>query len=245
MLIFCGDVHRVSCRALWSRVAGNWSLLGALLLFYGLLTLVNAPFDWLALGFTRALLRRGLLRGGWWPFAYALIDVLVAAILIAGLAFVMVIAVETFDDIAVLRAGPGARILPLGPLFTGLQSTPGDYEYWWVWFLLFSSMIPSILNLSIAAAAFLRGLPVINAWILHRMPAGKAVRERDQIPVAAALTAQVVGGVALTGIAGYLVAVYVIPLGLPGFGAVVRDFAADLAAYNAPARAMIWLSGAP
>jgi hypothetical protein len=144
---------------------------------------------------------------------------------------------------------PGASrcglILPLGPLFTGLQSTPGDYEYWWVWFLLFSSMIPSILNLSIAAAAFLRGLPVINTWILHRMPVGKAVRERNQIPVAAALTAQVVGGVALTGIAGYLVAVDVIPLGLPGFGAVVRDFAADLAAYNAPARAMIWLSGTP
>jgi len=112
-----------------------------------------------------------------------------------------------------------------------------------VWLLLFSSMIPSILNLSIAAAAFLRVLPGPNRWILRRMPAGKAVRERDRLAVAAALTAQLVGGMALTGIATFLVALYLIPLGLPAFGAAVRDFAADLAAFTAPARAMNWLAG--
>jgi hypothetical protein len=221
----------------------TWRLMGPFLLFFGLLTLVNAPFDWLAVGFTRALLRRGLLQGNWWPFVYALVDVVVAAVLIAGLAFAMVIAIQTFDDVAVLRGGIDARILPLGPLFTGLQSTPNDYEYWWVWMLLFSSMIPSVLNLSIAAAAFLRGLPGPNKWILDRMPVGKAVRERNRLAVSAALTAQFVGGMALTGLATYLVALYLIPLGLPAFGAVVRDFAADLATFNAPARAMIWLAG--
>jgi hypothetical protein len=75
------------------------------------------------------------------------------------------------------------------------------------------------------------------------MPAGKAVRERDRLAVAAALTAQLVGGMAPTGIATYLVAIYLIPLGLPAFGAVVRDFAADLAAYNAPARMIFGLPG--
>jgi hypothetical protein len=75
------------------------------------------------------------------------------------------------------------------------------------------------------------------------MPPGKAVRERDRLMVAAALTGQLVGGMALTGIATYLVAIYLIPLGPPAFGAVVRDFAADLAAYNTPARMMIWLTG--
>jgi hypothetical protein len=63
-------------------------------------------------------------------------------------------------------------------------------------------------------------------WILDRMPVGKVVRERNRLAVAAALTAQFVGGMALTGIATYLVALYLIPLGLPAFGAVVRDFAA-------------------
>jgi hypothetical protein len=222
----------------------GWRAYSPLLLFLGVLTLVNAPVDWLAVGFTRALLRRGLVRGGWWPFVYGLIDVFVAAILVAFLAFAMVIAIQIFDDIAVLRAGSRARTLPLDPLFQGLRSAPVDYENWWVWLLLFSSMIPSILNISIAAAAFLRGWPRINGWILQGMPVGKAVAQRDRIPVAAALTAQLVGGVAFTGIVVYLVAVYLIPLGLPAFGAVVRDFAQDLADYNLPARLTIWLSGA-
>jgi hypothetical protein len=42
-----------------------WDLVGPLLLFVGLLTLLNAPFDWASLGLTRALLRRGLELGGW------------------------------------------------------------------------------------------------------------------------------------------------------------------------------------
>jgi len=47
---------------------------GPLLLFLGLLTLLNAPFDWASRGLTRALLRRGLERGGWWPYLLALVD---------------------------------------------------------------------------------------------------------------------------------------------------------------------------
>jgi hypothetical protein len=37
-----------------------------MLLFLGLLTLLNAPFVWVSLGLTRALLRWGLELGGWW-----------------------------------------------------------------------------------------------------------------------------------------------------------------------------------
>jgi hypothetical protein len=221
----------------------SWTFAGPMLLFFGLLTLVNAPVDWLAIGFTRALLRRGLSLGGWWPFLFALLDILVAAILVSVLAFAMVLAIQTFDDIAVLGAGSRARVLSLGPLFEGLESTPNAYEYWWVWILLFSSMIPSILNLSIATAAFLRSLPGCNTWILNRMPASGTLSERDRLTVASALTSQLVVGVALTGIASYLVVDYLIPLGLPAFGAVVREFAIALANFDAPARAMLWLVG--
>jgi hypothetical protein len=220
----------------------SWDRIGPLILFFGLLTLVNAPVDWLAIGFTRALLRRGLSRAGWWPFLYAMVDVAVAAILIAMLAFAMVLAVQIFDDVAVLRAGRDARILPLGSLFEGLSISPSDYEYWWIWLLLFSSMAPSILNLSIAAAAFLRGLPPINEWLLRRMPLGRTVRQHERFAVSAVLTGQLVGGIALTGIATYFTGAYLVPR-LPLFGGVLRHFASDLAAYNAPARIFIWFSG--
>ena len=129
-----------------------------------MLTLVNAPFDWFAIGLTRALLRRGLAPGGRGPFFYAIVDAIVAPPVITLLAFVAVFAVQTFDDIAVLRAGAQARTLPLGPLFQGLEARPGDPEFWWLWLMLFSTMTPSALNLCIAAASLIRGLPFLNSW---------------------------------------------------------------------------------
>jgi hypothetical protein len=212
---------------------------------FGLLTLVNAPFDWIAVGLTRALLRRGLAPGGWGPYVYALIDAVVAVPLIILLAFVTILAAQTFDDIAVVRAGSQALILPLGPLFEGLETRPGDYEFWWVWFMLFSTLIPSLINLVIGAAAFLRGLPHLNAWILNRMPEGKAVRENDRLPVACALAGQLAGGLLISGVLLYLLAAYVVPIGIPTLGIYVRDFSEQVAAFNAPARLMMLLHGSP
>ena len=51
-LPFAGD-PRASARP-------TWQITGPLVLFLGLLSLLNAPFDWASLGLTRALLRRGL-----------------------------------------------------------------------------------------------------------------------------------------------------------------------------------------
>ena len=215
-----------------------WARAGTLLLFFGLFTLVNAPIDWLALGFTRAFLRKGLSLGGWWPFGFALLDVVVACGLIVLLAVLMVLAVQTFDDFAVLRAGAKARILPLGPLFESLETQPAAYENWWVWLLLFSSMIPSFLNLCIASASFLRGLPVLNDWALARLPQGKAMREDHRYGLAAVLTGQVVVGAALAGVAFYLALAWFVPVVLPAFGDWLRQLSLEVAAYNAPARLM-------
>jgi hypothetical protein len=82
-----------------------WQILGPLLLFLGLITLLNAPFDWFSLGLTRALLRRGLELGGWWPYALALLDASLAVIIIAALALSMVVGVQGFDKLAVYGGG--------------------------------------------------------------------------------------------------------------------------------------------
>jgi hypothetical protein len=109
-----------------------------LLLFVGLLTLLNAPFDWASLGLTRALLRRGLELGGWWPYFLALVDAALAVVIIAALAFVMVIGVQTFDELAV--HGGGKPVLPLDTLFDGIAKNPAAAEYWWAYAFLLSSM---------------------------------------------------------------------------------------------------------
>jgi hypothetical protein len=59
----------------------SWEALGPWLVFLGLLSLINAPFDWASLGLTRALLRRGLELGACWPYALALVDACLAALI--------------------------------------------------------------------------------------------------------------------------------------------------------------------
>jgi hypothetical protein len=91
----------------------TWDSAGPFLLFLGLLTLLNAPFDWASLGLTRALLRRGLELGEWWPYLLALVDAALAAVIIAALALVMVIGVQAFDELGVhAAASPSCRWTP-------------------------------------------------------------------------------------------------------------------------------------
>lgn len=223
---------------------GGWQRAGAIILLFGVMSLVNAPFDWFAIGLTRALLRRGLAPGGRGPYFYAAVDAIIAIPVIALLAFVTVFAVQTFDDIAALRAGPEARIMPLDHLFAGLDLHPGDPQYWWVWLMLFSTLIPSALNLCIAAASFMRGAPFLNEWVLARMPAGGAVRKSDRRLLAGMLAAQIAGGVLATGLALYFLGAWLLPTWLPTFGAILRDFSEALADLDAPGQIMKWFTGA-
>jgi hypothetical protein len=82
-----------------------WGIAGPLLLILGLLTLLNAPFDWGSLGLTRSLLRRGLELGGWWLYALALLDAGLAAVIMGALAVTMVMGVQAFDTLAVHGGG--------------------------------------------------------------------------------------------------------------------------------------------
>jgi len=125
LLFFVAATLAAFAGAWFFSPSDTWSSVGAFLLIFGVLTLVNAPFDWFAIGLTRALLRRGLAPGGRGPFFYAAVDAVAAPFIIALLAFVTVFAVQTFDDVAVLRAGPSARILPLGPLYRGTRDSAG------------------------------------------------------------------------------------------------------------------------
>jgi hypothetical protein len=164
----------------FARLAQWGVYLNSLSLFMGLLTLLNAPFDWASLGLTRALLRRGLELGGWWFLVLALADALMAAFIIALLALIinMVIGVQAFDDLAV--RGGSKPLLPLGPFFDGIAARPTAPEFWWAYALLFSTMIPSIINLMIGGASLMRGLPGVPFLLLKFMPANRAVPAFDR-----------------------------------------------------------------
>jgi len=174
----------------------SWGIGGPLVLFLGLLTLLNAPFDWASLGLTRALLRRGLEREKWWPYGYALLDAAFASGIVVALALVMVVGVQAFDELAAharskpillvrdLFAGSeahggGKAVLPSKSASSGITTHPKAPEYWWVYALLLSSMIPSIINLAIGGMAFTRGIPRLSRLLLQWIPAERAVPENN------------------------------------------------------------------
>jgi hypothetical protein len=227
---------------LWSF--GNWEawqIAGPLLLFLGLLTLTNAPFDWFSLGLTRALLRRGLELGGWWPYFLALIDALAAAVIIALLAITMAVGVQTFDHLAEHSGGPGARVLPLDKLFGGIAAQPSAPEYWWAYALLLSTMIPSLLNLMIGGASLLRGIPGLPGLLLRFMPAGKAVPTFERTWLALVLTVQVFAGAFLGIAAQFVLAIGVIFYVLPLIGLELLDTARAVADFDLPIRVLrLW-----
>jgi hypothetical protein len=212
----------------------DWDTSGPILLFLVLLTLLNAPFDWASLGLTRALLRRGLELGGWWPYFLALMDALIASVIIALLALTMIIGVQAFDALAV--HGSGTPVLPLTPLFDGLAVHPEAPEYWWIYALLLSTMIPSLVNLVIGGTALTRTVPGLPSLLLRSMPAGRAVPTFDRAWVAFVLTLQVAGGVFLGVAAQALLAVGLIRYIMPWAGLGLLDMARAVAAFDLPAR---------
>lgn len=214
----------------------DWHISGPLLLFLGLLTLLNAPFDWASLGLTRALLRRGLELGDWWPYPLAFLDALAAAVIIALLTIVCVLGVQTFDTLAQFSGGKDAVLLPLGDLFAGIKADPTAPEYWWVYLLLLSTMIPSLVNLMIGGASLLSGIPWFTSLLLRNMPANEAPPLLERTWMTLLLTVQMfLGG--LFGIAVQAALAYgVIGLLLPAIGWDLLDLARGTASLNLPQR---------
>jgi hypothetical protein len=212
----------------------SWPVVGPLLLFFGLLSLLNAPFAWFSLGLTRALLWRGLEREKWWPYFYALLDAALAVLVISLSAIVMVIGVQTFDLMAVV--GGGKQVVPLMPLLDGIASNPAAPEYWWVYALLLSTMIPSLVNLGIGGLSLTRGIPRLSGYLHGLLDSNGSVSEFHRVQIAALLGSQVVFGVAL-GIAAQAILVYILfRYAMPFLGVGLLEMARTIAAYGLPGR---------
>jgi hypothetical protein len=151
----------------------------------------------------------------------------------------MVIGVQAFNNLEQL--GGGEPILPLDELFDGIAAHPTDPEYWWVYALLLSTMIPSLLNLMIGGASLLRGIPGLPAVLLHVMPASKAVPAFDRTWLALLLTCQVFVGAFLGIAAQFVLAVGVLLYVLPWTGLELLDTARAVAEFDLPMRVLrLW-----
>jgi hypothetical protein len=195
-------------------------------LFLGLLSLLNAPFDWLSVGLTRALLHRGVELRGWWPYAWATVDAVLSLVPLVLLAGVMVIGIQAFDLAA--THGGGEPTLPLGPLFDGIASHPAN---WWVYALLLSTLIPSVTNLLIGSASLTRGAPGVSTVLLPFMPVGVAVPAFERTWIAAVLTAQWAIGLILM-LAAFALLGWVVSILVPEVGRLFLNYARAVAALD-------------
>jgi len=213
----------------------TWDRAGPLLLFFGLLTLLNAPFDWFCLGLTRFLLRRGLAAGGWQPFFYALADAILTTGVVIMLALAMIAGVQAFDELAVLGSGE-KLLLPLDVLFFNIKEKPWDPANWWVYALLLSTFIPSLANLMIGGCALMRGFPFLSPFLAKRMPAGAAVPAFERNWMALAMTGQILVGVILGLGVQYLIVWGVFGHILPLIGFEIFDNAGKFVDFDLPGR---------
>jgi hypothetical protein len=189
-----------------------------LLFFVGLLTLVNAPFDWLALGLSRALLRRGLERGGMVPLWLGLVDIALSLVLMSLLAIAVLWSAALFDWATLSGGNP--PILDPEFLLAELRAfaTPGNTHYWWLYAMLFSTQIPALVNAIFGLFCLLRGATRINAWMLDRLPVTGGIGVWQRITVASVWAAQLGVAVALGLLGAYSLFAHAIPAIDPAFG---------------------------
>jgi len=152
-----------------------WKRGGAFLLLFGLLTLLNAPFDFLSLGLTRGFLRRGLQERGFSPIKFAFYDAAVAIAIIGVLACVLVIAIQFFGALEMPGGLPHPTLNLQGALDT-IEHDPWAPQNFWIYALLLTTQAPSLINLSIGAVSVAWTFRPFSTLILSGFPKTKGGR---------------------------------------------------------------------
>jgi hypothetical protein len=214
-------------------------VLGPILLYYGLLPALNAPFLWFSVGLTRAFLWLGLEKKGWWPYIFALVDAAVAVLMMVLLVAVMVVGVQTLNLMA-MRGGEG-EILPLAPLLNAVSFGAGNASFrsedWWAYTLLFLALVPSLMNLAIGGFSLLRGIPVISRHLHALLPDGRGMDHHERNWIALILSGQAMTGMTLAFFWQFvLLPWWIFGYVMPGLGFGVLKFAQEMGALDLPAR---------
>jgi len=122
-----------------------------LLCFLIVIPLVNSLFDWLALETARLAIRHSATSGR--VYHPALYDVAAAGMLLLLSVIAVSAALSVLNAIALMRSGAG--IIDIGGIAREVQRTPLSASIWWVYVVLFSTLLPSLLHLIGASTTLL------------------------------------------------------------------------------------------
>ena len=149
-----------------------------ILIFLGLLPLVNSPFDWISLGITRSLLYSIVdkVHGGVIAFFWSVFDIVIALLLLFGI-MASTTAVISFANYLFQQGGHYGPIIDLNLVFNDLQNNPFDSRYTWLYLMFLSTLIPTFVHLMLAAWAVISWIP---SKVLKRLSDAKKWKEDQQ-----------------------------------------------------------------
>ncbi|WP_316015693.1 hypothetical protein [Roseobacter sp. HKCCA0434] len=208
-----------------------------LVLFLAILPLINGLYDYASLGLTRWTLYRGHDSGR--HMRWAAIDLFGALGLFVLLTLTLVAVLHGADRIA------ADGLLDMGDLLRDIRAAPGDYP--WLWFVLLSTLLPTLAHLLLAAYALGEGLPPPRAarHLAQEIRLIRGEHTRHYRPVMFWLTvwrtlgiSLALGALGLLGWLGWLI----LPPVADAMRVAVELFAASLGVEIVPER-HVWANG--
>lgn len=171
-------------------------------LLLALVPLLNLPRDWASIGLTRGLLRRGCAadarRSA--PFILSILDFVAGLVLLLALVVVLIVGLQLAD--AMIPPGGGEPVINVREKLEAIYLNPRVAEHWWVYLTLFSTLLPSAVNV---LAGTISLTTVLAPWNRARL-IRRITRLQDKgydatrWRIAVMLNAPVAAGTALAGV---------------------------------------------
>lgn len=146
-----------------------------MILFLGLLPLINALADFISIGATRFWMRRSALNPNH-ILRNMIGDAMVGIIIFSLLGITIIFVVGKIYPLT------NEPLIDLQIIFDDLQDRQDRKKYWWIFILLFSTLIPTFLHLIIAsAAAFMVAPKFLREWTANNLEIGGERPGKDYI----------------------------------------------------------------
>lgn len=134
----------------------------SMLVFLGLLPLINALFDFFSYGLTRALLSKSMHKMGVWSLLWSVLDLLLACLLLLLLAATLLLMFQ------IVNALVGVPVLEPQAILAELRDN--SQNYWWLYAVLLSTLLPTLLHFVIASFSFITLIPrhlwqILSIWM--------------------------------------------------------------------------------
>ena len=123
--------------------------------FLAIIPIINAVFDWMSLGVTRALLSQSVSSPSWTGVAWrGALDLVIAILCLYALTGTLVLVMAGYNLIYQMGGGEGV-LVDLVVRLEELRQSPFALQNWWIHGMIFSTLLPTFVHATVAMMAVL------------------------------------------------------------------------------------------